>query len=96
MDTVATRFLCPVCGFDLGFPAWDGDSPSDEICPSCGIQFGYNDARGATDSERRIIYTQWREQWMDKGMPWCGASRRRPPEWDPIKQLARIGVTVHS
>lgn len=38
--------LCPVRGYDLGFQAWDGDSPSDEVCLSCGIQFGYSDATG--------------------------------------------------
>jgi hypothetical protein len=43
MDSFSNDF-CPVCGYDLGYPAWQGASASDEICPCCGIHYGYDDA----------------------------------------------------
>jgi len=83
--------LCPVCGYDLGFEPWQGDSPSDEICPCCHIQFGYQDS--ARDPERRkVLHTKWRQQWMAEGMKWCGKGIKPPPGWDPVEQLKRIGV----
>lgn len=81
--------LCPVCGFNLGFPAWAGSSASDEICPSCGMQFGYDDAAGGNEAARIITYAEWRAQWVRDGMPWRSC-RPAPPAWDPCKQLSRI------
>jgi hypothetical protein len=85
--------ICPVCGYALGFPAWEDDSASDEICPSCGIQFGYDDvpAGGGLEGTREEIYTFWREQWMANGMPWTSKGRRPPSGWDPVVQVQRIG-----
>src|SRR5687768_11699896 len=78
--------LCPVCGFDLGFPAWNEVSASDEICPSCGIQFGYNDSR---PESRERVYDEWRRKWLDGGAEWW--SSRPPPEgWNPRDQLRKI------
>ena len=80
---------CPVCGYELGFPAWKQLSPSDEICPSCGIQFGYDDFAGGDLEQRQQIYKKWREDWITKGMFWW--SNRKPPEdWNPREQLRRI------
>lgn len=87
---IIPRTLCPVCGYDLGFPAWDGEVPSDEICPSCGFQFGYDDAGGDSEQERFIIYRRWREKWIKAGMPWFSRHRSRPLEWDPESQLRRV------
>jgi hypothetical protein len=85
-----TSTLCPVCGFDLGFPPWNGDSASDEICPSCGIQFGYDDASGGSAAERLAIYVRWRDEWRSNGMQWWSKGRKAPPEWDPSAQLRRV------
>ena len=93
MDTLKKEYLCPVCGYDLGFPPWKGDSSSDEICPSCGIQFGYDDAAGYDRNTREAIYQEWREIWIKSGMSWEGY-RNPPSGWDPVKQLKRIGVSV--
>jgi hypothetical protein len=91
MDAVKKSTICPVCGYDLGFSPWDGDSPSDEICPSCGMQFGYYDFTTAEELERRIaIYAEWRQRWVNEGMPWNGAGRP-PPDWNPAEQLKRLG-----
>ena len=90
MDSVMEN-LCPVCGYDLGFRAWDGDSPSDEICPSCGIQFGYDDAAGGQEHLRREIYENWRREWVSEGMPWRSVGTRPPENWRPMAQLKTIG-----
>lgn len=82
--------LCPVCGFDLGYMAWDGDSPSDEICPSCGIQFGYNDAAGSDAGRRNTIHEKWRRNWVRDGMPWTSKGMPKPAGWDPATQLKSI------
>ena len=85
-----TSTLCPACGYDLGFPAWDGESASDEICPSCGIQFGYTDCAGGDLEARQRLYITWRKRWVDLGMPWQSVGYRQPKDWDPIKQLQRL------
>jgi uncharacterized protein len=59
-------FICPVCGYDLGFEPWHGESASDEICPCCGIQFGYNDATGGNPEARDQIYSRWRQRWTER------------------------------
>lgn len=81
--------LCPICGFDLGFKAWDGDSPSDEICPCCGIQFGYSDFAGGSLEKREMLYKKWRQRWIEDGLPWRDA-KDPPLEWRPHEQLARV------
>lgn len=90
MDAM-TENHCPVCGYDLGFPAWDSGSPSDEICPCCGIQFGYDDAAGGEAQLRRQTYDKWRADWVADGMPWRSAGIRRPENWEPRVQLNAIG-----
>jgi hypothetical protein len=83
------EFLCPVCGYGLDEPAWDGDLPSDEICPSCGIQFGYTDFAGNDPEKRKGVWKQWRERWVEEGCRW--SSTNSPPEgWDPRAQLERV------
>jgi hypothetical protein len=81
--------LCPVCGFDLGFQPWAGNSASDEICPCCHVQFGYDDWKEET---RADVYKQWREKWISEGMKWQGKGRERPENWNPVRQLADIGI----
>jgi hypothetical protein len=93
MVTPSSETFCPVCGYDLGFLPWKGNSSSDEICPSCGIQFGYTDAAGGNLQRRQAIYQQWRERWIAEGMRW--SSKSAPPEdWNPRAQLRNIGVNV--
>jgi hypothetical protein len=60
------NYLCPVCGFDgLDEPPYSfGGAGSFEICPSCDFQFG------VTDDNEGISFHEWREGWMDRGMPW--------------------------
>ena len=81
------RNLCPICGYDLGFPPWDGESPSDEICPCCSIQFGYNDAAGGDVKQRIELYKSWRQKWIDNGMQWDKGCTKPPPGWNPVEQL---------
>ena len=87
---MSTETWCPVCGFDLGFKAWDGASPSDEICPSCGIQFGYNDAAGGDVLRRRAIHAEWRAKWVANGKPWSSIGSPSPSGWDPDEQLSQV------
>lgn len=82
--------LCPVCGYDLGFPPWRGESASDEFCDSCGIQFGYHDAMSSDGPEERArFYSAWREKWISRGMIWS-SSGKAPAGWNPRKQLSRV------
>jgi hypothetical protein len=78
----------------LGFPAWNGLSPSDEICPCCGIQFGYTDAAGGDLQARERLYQEWRLRWIAQGMLFKHKGNALPQNWDPISQLKRIGVNV--
>jgi hypothetical protein len=96
MDSLDRSTLCPVCGFDLGFEPWRGDSASDEYCPSCGIQFGYHDVTEACGMEgtREELQLQWREKWISHGMLWSIPEIPPPPDWNPRTQLKRIGVEV--
>jgi hypothetical protein len=82
--------ICPVCGLELKFEPWRGESPADDLCPSCGIQFGYDDAAGGRPEHRSQVYRQWREAWLRKGMPWASVAQGRPNGWDPKRQLKRI------
>ena len=85
--------LCPVCGYELGFKAWDGGSPSHEICPSCGIQFGYQDAfAGRDEVSRGFIHHGWRTRWMRDGMPWSSGNQA-PLNWNPSEQLKKVTRT---
>jgi hypothetical protein len=81
-----------VCGYELGFAPWVGDSPSDEICPSCGIQFGYDDAAGGSRANRAVVYQEWRRRWVRDGCPWFSIAIQSPTDWDPRAQMKRAGV----
>ena len=85
---------CPVCGYDLGFPAWRADSASDEICPCCRIQFGFDDWDVVNEGERAQIYASWRKRWIDQGMKWNSKGRKPPDGWNPVSQLRLIGVQL--
>jgi hypothetical protein len=89
-SSLDAKFPCPVCGYYLDLPPWDGQWSSLEICPSCGIQFG-NDDDTEGDCTRDRIYQAWRDKWVQDGAPWW-APESRPASWDPGEQLLRIGV----
>lgn len=91
MNTVSPSTICPVCGYDLGFKHWRGNSPSGEICPSCGIQFGYYDATPDGHEGRLRIYKEWQRRWIEEGMPWNGKGQPPPAGWNPTEQLKKIG-----
>jgi len=79
------RYDCPVCGYpDLTEPTRSHGGGSYEICPSCGFQFGVSD-----DSDG-ISYDEWRESWIDQGMPWNSKGIKPPMNWSPQHQLARV------
>jgi len=86
--------LCPVCGYDLGFPPWRENSASDEICPCCRIQFGFHDWDVKSEDDRTKIYENWRARWIEDGMKWRGRGRKPPEGWNPVEQLRGIGVHV--
>lgn len=84
------KFTCPVCGY-AGLdeePRTASGGGSFEICPSCGFQFG------VTDDDQGVTYEQWRHWWIEGGMVWDKARSEPPDGWDPVQQLARIGVRV--
>lgn len=89
---VTSQNICPACGYNLGFPAWDEESPSDEICPSCGIQFGYDDAAGGRWENRQNVYKGWRRRWIKNGCPWSSTGIRPPVDWDPCLQMKLAGI----
>lgn len=82
---------CPVCGFHLPFIPWLGRSASHMDCTCCGTEFGYDDDAAFDDPvpALRDAHFLLRERWVADGMPWTG-SRRPPPGWDPVQQLADL------
>lgn len=94
MDAIKET-LCPVCGYDLGFEPWEGNSASHETCPSCGIEFGFHDdpLASGTSGTRKEIYIKWRTSWMKNGMKWS-ADSMPPDDWNPKRQLQRIGIVI--
>lgn len=83
-------WLCPVCGYSLGFSAWNEGSASEEICPSCGIQFGYDDFAGGDVVARQALYRSWRDKWVSGGMKWNSMGIEKPKDWNPIDQLKQV------
>ncbi len=81
--------LCPVCGFDLGYQAWEGAEASLEICPSCGIQFGYDEAAGGDPARRVAAHRAWRERWLSAGCPWTSKGKPPPAGWNGREQVER-------
>lgn len=94
MDAMNNPSFCPVCGYELDFLPWKGESSSLEICPCCGIQFGYHDAAGDDYDSRVPIYERWRKRWIEEGMPWDKGSNLPPSGWNPVKQLFKIGIKL--
>lgn len=76
-------YMCPVCGYpNLQYPPYSPQSgASYEICPSCGFQFGYD------DEDQSITFAQWRQGWIERGMPWYSSGIAPPINWDPSVQL---------
>ena len=84
------KFVCPVCGYD-GLeeePRPGAGGGSFEICPSCGFQFG------VSDDDHGCTYDQWRQQWIDGGMIWDKGRSHPRAGWNPVEQLARLGIAV--
>ena len=80
------NYMCPVCGFDgLDEPPY---SPAGyglfEICPSCGFQYG------VSDDNNGISFHEWREDWIDQGMPWSSKGIPAPKGWNPEAQLLEL------
>jgi len=92
MNYIKSCTLCPVCGYDLGFEPWHGESASHEYCPSCGIQFGYHDVpEGAgIEMNRQDVYTFWRQRWIQGGLQWDSPGLKPPTDWNPREQLDRL------
>src|ERR1035438_7286244 len=84
--TMATPFICPVCGFPnlTEEPRHADGGGSDEISPSCGFQFGYD------DDDRGISFVDWRRDWIKRGMPWSSQGIEAPVDWNPDIQLRNI------
>jgi hypothetical protein len=55
------------------------------------MQFGYYDATPGGPEDQRRIYAEWRQRWIDDGMPWNSAGQTPTPNWDPTEQLKRLG-----
>lgn len=81
-----SRHICPVCGFDeLTKPAHDSKGlGSQGVCPSCGFQFN------VSDTKQGWSFTDWREQWVAKGMPWFSTTVKPPRRWSAKNQLGRL------
>ena len=79
-------FTCPVCGYPnlREEPRSPTNGASYEICPSCGFQFGFD------DEDQEISDEQWRQRWIEMGMPWTSAGQKPPPDWNPREQLKRV------
>lgn len=81
-------YTCPVCGY-AGLPAppyLASGKPSYEFCESCDYQFGY------TDGSEKISFGEWRQMWIDAGMPWDWghSDDGRPAGWNPVEQLKNL------
>jgi hypothetical protein len=81
-----THYTCPVCGYpDLSEPPRTESGGSYEICYSCGFEFG------VTDDDLGFSYDVWRQQWVERGMPWDGVGiDEAPAGWNPRQQLAAL------
>jgi hypothetical protein len=79
-------YTCPICGYPglRELPRGETTGGSYEICPSCGFQFG------VSDDDRGISDEQWRQGWIDAGMPWRSVGREQPPNWNPLEQIGKV------
>lgn len=93
--------LCPVCGYDLGYRAWETrSSPSGRRCPCCGVIFGLDDTSTPDNpSWNQVLLVHLRAGWI-RGwhMAWMGnEDHPRPPDsWDPLMQVLRLGLDLRS
>jgi hypothetical protein len=85
-EPIDMAYTCPVCGYPgLDNPPRSfGVSSVFEICSSCGFEFGY------TDDALGYTFAQWREKWIDEGMPWSDPGISPPTGWDPAVQLRSV------
>lgn len=83
---MSTHYTCPVCGYpELTEAPRTESGGSYEICWSCGFEFG------VTDDDLGYTYDDWRQVWVERGMPWNAEPLHpRPCEWDPARQLADL------
>ena len=80
----AMVYRCPVCGFTgLDEPPYSSErAGSYEICPACSFQFG------VSDDDRGFSFEEWRQRWIELGMPWDTLGGTHPPPgWNPVEQL---------
>lgn len=80
------KYTCPVCGWpDLVEIPWTEKlGGSYEICSSCGFEFG------VSDDDLGFTYVQWRQDWINQGMPWSGSDAAPPVGWNPREQLTSV------
>ncbi len=76
--------VCPVCHWPYlrERPRSASGGASFEICPSCGFQFG------VSDDDAGRAPSEWRADWVARGMPWSSIGTAMPEKWDPSSQLA--------
>jgi hypothetical protein len=87
---MSAQYVCPACGYpELSEPPRLGDGGgSYEICWSCGFEFG------VTDDDLGYSYAEWRQTWIERGMPWDSEGLHpRPADWDPPRQLEAVTNT---
>ena len=78
-------YVCPVCGYNqLEEPVSSPSGDSFEICPCCFFEFGVDDV------DIGFTYEQWREVWINQGMPWRSTSTIKPDNFNPGNQLKNI------
>jgi hypothetical protein len=80
------KYTCAACGYrKLEFPQRNASGgASHEICPSCGFESGY------TDDELEQTFETWRQEWVDKGLPWSSKGYAKPENWNPVKDLQAL------
>jgi hypothetical protein len=78
-NSAMTSYMCPVCGWTglSELPRSPGAGGSYEICWCCGFEFG------VTDDDLGYTYEQWRNDWIQKGMPWDSSPIRCLLQTDP-------------
>jgi hypothetical protein len=85
--------LCPVCGYDLKLP-----SPTETIerCPSCGFNFQrFQEKLPFNEFDENNLFVRIRRTtWAETHFPWCAKDIQPPENWDPIKQMFRIGIKL--
>lgn len=86
-DPDPAEFRCPICGSpdQIAEPrsATSGGA-SFESCPCCEFQFGFH------DDDQGYGYSEWRGQWISRGMPYGTMGERPPSEWNPTAQMLSV------